>query len=132
MRLFMNWMNKITKGLIKPLYFVVISFSVLSLTGCIPAIIGAVAYSGAQSDATKQKFLDDFNRTNIEREKSGLKPLEYCVELRRFDSKVADQDDECKQKTGSAVESLPSQAVTQRPEPVAPIATVPPVTIPTK
>ena len=128
----MNCMNKITTDLIKPLYFVVISFSVLSLTGCIPAIIGAVAYSGAQSDATKQKFLDDFNRTNLEREKSGLKPLEYCVELRRFDSKVADQDAECKKKAESAVETLPSQAVTQSPAPVAPIATVPPVTIPTK
>ncbi len=71
----------------------------LALTGCIPMIIGAVAYSGAQSDATKQKFLDDFNKTNLEREKAGFKPLEYCVELGRFDAKLAEADAECKKKT---------------------------------
>lgn len=115
----------------------------LSLTGCIPFLIGAAVYANAQTDATKQKFLDDFNKTNLEREKAGLKPLEYCSELRRLDDTMAKNDDECKKldalKAERAANPPAAPTFTQiivtsdglappAPiEPIPPIAPVPPV-----
>jgi hypothetical protein len=66
------------------------------LTGCMQMQVGDAAYLSAQSDATKQKFLDDFNEINLEREKSGLKLLDYCKELRRLSTTMAKNDEECK------------------------------------
>ena len=119
------------------------ALAALSLTGCVPMLIGAAVYSSAQTDATKQKFLDDFNKTNLEREKAGLKPLEYCSELRRLDDNMAKNDDECKrleaQKAEQAANPPSTPTFTQiivtsdglaSPAPIAPtppIAPVPPV-----
>ena len=109
----------------------------LSLTGCIPLLIGAAVYSNAQTDATKQKFLDDFNKTNLEREKAGLKPLEYCSELRRLDDTLAKNDEECKkldaQKASQAANPPATPTFTQiivtsdGLAPPAPIAPIPPI-----
>jgi hypothetical protein len=109
----------------------------LSLTGCIPLLIGAAVYSNAQTDATKQKFLDDFNKTNLEREKAGLKPLEYCSELRRLDDNLAKNDEECKkldaQKAQQAANPPATPTFTQiivtsdGLAPPAPIAPIPPI-----
>jgi hypothetical protein len=100
-------------------------------------LIGAAVYSNAQTDATKQKFLDDFNKTNLEREKAGLKPLEYCSELRRLDDNLAKNDEECKkldaQKAQQAANPPATPTFTQiivtsdGLAPPAPIAPVPPV-----
>ena len=74
-------------------------FLIASLSGCVPVLIGSWAYSGSQSDATKQKWLEDYNRTNLEREKAGLAPLDYCTEARRYDAKMADADPTCTKST---------------------------------
>ena len=106
-------MNIEAKVFEQPTLFVMASMllcTTLALTGCIPMIIGAVAYSGAQSDATKQKFLDDFNKTNLEREKAGFKPLDYCIELRRLDAKLAEQDSECKKQAEIAAKEIANPA----------------------
>lgn len=70
-------------------------FSLFSISGCIPVLIGSYAYSGAQADATRQKWLEEYNKMNFEREKAGLQPLDYCTEARRFDTKMADADPKC-------------------------------------
>jgi hypothetical protein len=108
----MNGITRVCKPLRASVFVLLLLSTLIGLTGCIPAIIGAVAYSGAQSDATKQKFLDDFNKTNLEREKAGLKPIDYCLELRRFDAKMAEQDGECKKQAEMGVKesSTPSSA----------------------
>lgn len=113
------------------------ALAALSLTGCIPLLIGAAVYSNAQTDATKQKFLDDFNKTNLEREKAGLKPLEYCSELRRLDDTLAKNDEECKkldaQKAAQAANPPATPTFTQiivtsdGVAPPAPIAPIPPI-----
>ena len=113
------------------------ALAAFSLTGCIPMLIGAAVYSSAQTDATKQKFLDDFNKTNLEREKAGLKPLEYCSELRRLDATIAKNDDECKkldaQKAEQAANPPATPTFTQiivtsdGAAPPAPIAPIPPI-----
>ena len=113
------------------------ALAALSLTGCIPLLIGAAVYSNAQTDATKQKFLDDFNKTNLEREKAGLKPLEYCFELRRLDATIAKNDDECKKldalKAEQAANPPAAPTFTQiivtsdGVAPPAPIAPIPPI-----
>ncbi len=72
-----------------------IAVAASTLTGCLPVLIGSMAYSGAQGDATRQKWLEEFNKMNFEREKAGLKPLDYCTEARRFDTKMADTDPMC-------------------------------------
>jgi len=112
----------------------------LSLTGCIPFLIGAAVYANAQTDATKQKFLDDFNKTNLEREKAGLKPLEYCFELRRLDDTMAKNDDECKKLDALKAERAANPPATPTftqiivtsdglaaPAPIAPIPPIAPV-----
>jgi hypothetical protein len=112
----MNNFVRVCKRLKTSVYASVFLIVSIGLTGCIPAIIGAVAYSGAQSDATKQKFLDDFNKTNLEREKAGLKPIDYCVELRRFDAKLAEQDGECKKQTEMGAKESATPPSTQAAE----------------
>lgn len=59
-------------------------------------LIGSVAYSGAKTDETRQKWFEEYNKMNLEREKAGLKPLDYCTEARRYDTKMADNDPACK------------------------------------
>lgn len=59
------------------------------VSGCIPTIIGAAAYSSSKNKKTRQEFVNNFNQTNIEREKAGLKPLDYCDEALKFDAKWA-------------------------------------------
>jgi hypothetical protein len=112
----MNGITRVCKSLRSSVFALLFLSLLIGMTGCIPAIIGAVAYSGAQSDATKQKFLDDFNKTNLEREKVGLKPIDYCVELRRFDAKMAEQDWECKKQTEMGVKESTTPTTTQAAE----------------
>jgi len=66
--------------------------------GCIPTIIGAVAYKSSKTRQAKESFIEQFNETNLEREKAGLPPLDLCTEKYNFDKKWADDDPICAER----------------------------------
>ena len=61
-------------------------------SGCIPTIIGAAVYKSSKTRQAKESFIEQFNATNLEREKAGLPPLDLCTEKYNFDKKWADDD----------------------------------------
>ena len=67
----------------------------ISLSGCVPALIGAVAYKSSKTKEAKQKFMASFHQINIAREKQGLQPLDLCTEQYYFDKGWADDDPNC-------------------------------------
>jgi len=73
-----------------------ICFSVLS-TGCIEDAV-VYSYRHSETKRTNEKFMEQFNQTNIERKKAGLPPLDLCTEKYHFDEKWADDDPECKER----------------------------------
>jgi len=75
-----------------------VSGSSLVLTGCVPVMIGAIAYSSVKSSQQKKEFVNDFHTTNVLRHEAGLPPLDLCTEKYKFDKYWARQDPECKEK----------------------------------
>jgi len=70
----------------------------ISITGCIPTIIGAAVYKSSKTRQAKESFIEQFNQTNLEREKAGLPPLDLCTEKYGFDKKWADDDPVCAER----------------------------------
>jgi len=68
------------------------------LTSCIPTIIGASVYKSSKTRESKERFMAQFNQTNIDREKAGLPPLDLCTEQYHFDKKWADNDPTCEER----------------------------------
>lgn len=73
-------------------------FVSIFLLGCIPTIIGASVYKSSKTRESKERFMAQFNQTNIEREKAGLAPLDLCTEQYHFDKKWADNDPICDER----------------------------------
>jgi len=73
-------------------------FVSIFLSGCIPTIIGASVYKSSKTRESKERFMAQFNQTNIEREKAGLAPLDLCTEQYHFDKKWADNDPICDER----------------------------------
>jgi len=93
--------------------FIVLTLGLaLTLTGCIPAIIIGAAYSSSKTEETRGAFLAELNRTNTEREKNGLAPLDRCVEMYRFDPGWAKETAECR----ATVDSLRRATDVREPE----------------
>lgn len=76
---------------------VITVISILS-TGCIPTIIGAVAYNSGKKKESRSQFMANFNQTNLEREKAGLPPLDLCTEKYNFDEGWANNDPVCAER----------------------------------
>ena len=70
--------------------------AVFILNGCAAAAVGGFAYVSAEKREARQKFLEDFNSTNLEREKAGLKPLDICDAKRQFEPDWAYEDKACR------------------------------------
>lgn len=71
---------------------------IILLAGCVPTLIGAVAYKTSKTKDAKERFIENFNQTNFEREKAGLPPLDLCTEKYHFDKNWADDDPICKER----------------------------------
>ena len=69
---------------------------VLLLQGCAAVAVGAYAYDKGGKRESRQKYFEEFNKTNIEREKNGLKPLELCAYKKSVDKEWAEEDANCK------------------------------------
>jgi len=73
-------------------------FLIMFCTSCVPVLIGSVAYHAVKSKKEKREFMDNYNKTNIEREKVGLPPLDLCTEKYHFDEGYAKDDPPCKKR----------------------------------
>jgi len=78
-------------------YLTLLTALSILISGCIDAAV-VQTYKYSQTKMTNEKFMEHFNKTNIEREKAGLPPLDLCTEKYHFDEKWADDDPECKER----------------------------------
>lgn len=69
-------------------------------TGCLAVVggaaVGGAIYHDAKKKQSREEFTASFRQTNLEREKSGLAPLDMCTEKYDFDRSWARQDPECR------------------------------------
>jgi len=65
------------------------------LQGCAAVAVGSYAYNNSEKRESRQKFIQDYNKTNLEREKAGLKPIDLCEGKRSFDPEWAEEDKAC-------------------------------------
>lgn len=70
----------------------------IAFSGCIPVMVGAIAYSSAKTGEQRREFNRDFHTNNTLREQAGLEPLDICTEKYKFDKYWARQDPECTEK----------------------------------
>ena len=70
--------------------------STLLLQGCAAVAIGAYAYDQNGKREIRQKYFEEFNKTNIAREKNRLKPLDLCEYKKSVDKDWAEEDTNCK------------------------------------
>lgn len=66
-----------------------------SLGGCGAALIGGLFYKSVKSNEEKAAFTTNLQRTNTEREKAKLPPLDWCSEAYKFDKGWATENAEC-------------------------------------
>lgn len=85
--------------ILKSLALTITAISALfALSGCIPVMVGAIAYSSAKTGEQRREFIRDYHTNNTLREQAGLEPLDLCTEKYKFDKYWARQDPECKEK----------------------------------
>lgn len=65
------------------------------VSGCVPVLIGGAIYKSSKTKGQRQEFMTQFQKTNMEREKAGLKPLDWCPEVYKFDEAWANNDKAC-------------------------------------
>jgi len=64
-------------------------------TSCVPVLVGGLIMKSSKNKGQKQEFLSQLQRTNAQREASGLEPLNVCIEMYRFDPGWAADHGEC-------------------------------------
>lgn len=69
-----------------------------SLCGCAAALVGGLIYKSAKSDEEKAAFVTNLQKTNLEREKAHLQPLDWCSEAYKFDKGWATEKPDCAQR----------------------------------
>ena len=51
-----------------------------TLGGCAAVLVGGLLYKSTKSNEEKAAFVSNLQKTNLEREKAHLKPLDWCSE----------------------------------------------------
>jgi len=77
---------------------VVLTLLSVSLGGCAAALVGGLIYKSTKSNEEKASFVTNLQKTNLEREKAHLKPLDWCSEAYKFDKGWATENPECGQR----------------------------------
>ncbi len=72
------------------------TLATLTLSGCLPVLVGGLIYKSTHSREQKQAFVTEYRRANAEREAKGLKALDWCEEVYRFDKGWAYEDHTCR------------------------------------
>ncbi len=70
----------------------------LFCNGCVAALVGGGLYKHSKTKEQRQQFTNQFEKINLEREKVGLKPLDWCTEAYKFDEGFANNDPQCAQR----------------------------------
>jgi len=73
----------------------------LTLGGCAAALVGGLIYKSTKSSEEKAAFVTNLQKTNLEREKAKLKPLDWCSEAYKFDKGWATENAECGQRVAA-------------------------------
>ena len=63
--------------------------------GCAAALVGGMIWKSGKSRQEHERWSEEFQRTNEDRAKRGVKPLDWCIEAVRFDKGWAHQDPNC-------------------------------------
>jgi hypothetical protein len=66
-----------------------------ALGGCAAVLVGGLIYKSTKSSEEKATFVTNLQKTNLEREKARLKPLDWCSEAYKFDKGWAVENAEC-------------------------------------
>src|SRR5216683_460169 len=80
---------------------VVLTLLSVSLGGCAAALVGGLIYKSTKSNEEKASFVTNLQKTNLEREKAHLKPLDWCSEAYKFDKGWATENPECGQRVAA-------------------------------
>ena len=64
----------------------------LFLTSCIPLMIGGLVMKSNADSNNRAQFIQHFNDVNVSRESRGLKPLDWCTELIKYDKGWAQEE----------------------------------------
>ena len=84
--------------LIRGVILVTLTFS---LGGCAAALVGGLLYKSTKSNEEKANFVTNLQKTNLEREKAHLQPLDWCSEAYKFDKGWATENPECSQRVAA-------------------------------
>jgi hypothetical protein len=72
-----------------------------TLGGCAAVLVGGLIYKSTKSNEEKASFVTSLQKTNLEREKAHLKPLDWCSEAYKFDKGWATENVECGQRVAA-------------------------------
>lgn len=70
----------------------------LSVNGCAAVVAGGIFYDHAKSREEKRQFTENYNKQNLEREKSGLAKLDWCSEVYKFSKSWANEQAGCAER----------------------------------
>ena len=76
-------------------YLITIGFIV---QGCVISLGRGDFHNAAKIKQVRQEFSSNLQKTNVEREKQGLLPLDWCMEAYKFDKEWAKEDVECRKR----------------------------------
>lgn len=77
------------------MYLFILFFTLFSLN-CAPVLVGGMIAKSSSTRKQRQLFMENLNKTNLEREKAGLLPLDVCIAKYQFDKGWAMKDSGCK------------------------------------
>lgn len=67
--------------MMKQIRLAVILASMLPLSGCAAVLVGGLLYDNASDNSDRARWTESFGRQNLERERAGLQPLDWCSEI---------------------------------------------------
>ena len=74
--------------------FIAVAFT-LPVGGCAAVLVGGLLYDNASDNSDRAKWTEGFSQRNLEREKSGLKPLDWCSEIYKAKKSWATSESGC-------------------------------------
>lgn len=69
-----------------------------SCASCIPTVIGGAMYQDGARKQARAVFQASFVQSQTELAKAGLPPLDWCIEVVKFDLAWAKTDDACRRR----------------------------------
>lgn len=80
------------------LRILIVVVAALFTGGCVPVLVGGLIYKSVKTNEEKAAFTLQMQKTNVEREKAGLPPLDWCSEAYKFDKGWATENAQCAER----------------------------------